>query len=124
MTTIHFEETEGFQKEFRSLMRKYRTLPNDLERLKNALRDSPLGDGNHFHILTIRGEITIVKTRLSCQALRHSSLRVIYAYHASTITIFFIELFFKGEKEAEDKHRIEEFLKSLSSERPVRKDEE
>lgn len=111
MMTILFEETEGFQKEFRRLARKYRTLPVDLERLKDALRDSPLGEGKHFHVLTIRGEFTIIKTRLACQTLRHSSLRVIYAYRASTITIFFIELYYKGEKESEDQHRIDEFLK-------------
>jgi len=113
--TIRFEETDGFCKEFKRLAKKYRSLERDMERLKSVLRDTPLGTGKHFNVLTVREDIRIVKARVACESLRGSSLRVIYAYQESMITIFFIELYYKGEKETEDQKRIEEFLRSCKS---------
>lgn len=109
---IHFEETDGFCKEFKRLAKKYHSLERDMERFKSVLSNTPLGTGKHFNMLTIREDMRIVKARLACESLRGSSLRVIYAYQESMITIFFIELYYKGEKEAEDQQRIEEFLRS------------
>jgi len=109
---IRFKETDGFCKEFKRLAKKYRSLERDMERFKSVLRDTPLGTGKHFNILTAREDVRIVKARLACESLRGSSLRVIYAYQESTITIFFIELYYKGEQESEDQQRIDEFLQS------------
>lgn len=110
--TIRFEETDGFCKEFKRLAKKYRSLERDMERFKGVLQESPLGTGKHFNVLTVREGIRVVKARLACESLRGSSLRVIYAYHESLITIFFVELYYKGDKESEDQQRIEEFLRS------------
>ena len=55
----------------------------------------------------------VVKARLACHALKNRSLRVVYAYHENTITFMYIELYFKGVKENEDRKRIEGYLESL-----------
>lgn len=110
--TIHFEETDGFCKEFKRLAKKYHSLEQDMERFKGILQENPLGTGKHFNVLTVREGIRVVKARLACGSLRGSSLRVIYAYHESLITIFFIELYYKGDRESGDQKRIEEFLRS------------
>lgn len=111
--TIHFEETPEFQKEFKRLARKYPSLPKDVALLKaRVLLKFPKGFGNRMPILRQEEGIFIIKVRLPCESLHGSFLRVIYAYHAPRITIFFIELYYKGEKETEDQRRIEEFLKS------------
>lgn len=118
MTTIRFEDTPRFQKEFKRLAKKYRSLDKDLELLKRLLATFPKGFGNQMPILRQEDDIFIIKARLACESLRGSFLRVIYAYHESLITIFFIELYYKGEKEAEDQRRIEEFLRSYRRDSP------
>ncbi len=47
-----------------------------------------------------------------CRALRDCSLRVVYAYFEQNQQIEFIEIYFKGEKESEDRERIKEYLKN------------
>lgn len=41
-----------------------------------------------------------------------SGIRVIYAYHIAASKVDFIEIYFKGEKENEDRERIKEYLKN------------
>jgi len=45
--------------------------------------------------------------------LKGSSLRIIYAYFEEDQQIEFIELYFKGDKENEDRNRIKNYLKSF-----------
>ncbi|NOY35535.1 MAG: hypothetical protein GXP44_01280 [bacterium] len=55
----------------------------------------------------------IVKAHLACRALRNNHLlRVIYSYFEREQRIEFIELYFKGDKENEDRERIKEYLKN------------
>lgn len=42
-----------------------------------------------------------------------SGIRIVYAYHALTYTVDFIEIYFKGESENEDRERIREYLASV-----------
>ncbi len=110
--TMNYKELPEFSKEFKKLAGKYRSLGKDLETFKKLLDSEPLGTGKHFAVLTVVGGIKIVKARLFCQSLRGSSLRIIYSYNGAEIEfIEFIELYFKGNKEAEDKDRIKEYLK-------------
>lgn len=112
--TMNYKELAEFSKEFKHLSKKYRSLDNDFALFKKLLDSEPLGTSKHFNVLTIVSEVKIVKARLFCQALRGSSLRIIYSYNGTEIEfIEFIELYFKGDKEAEDKERIKEYLKSL-----------
>ena len=36
-----------------------------------------------------------------------------YAYHQQLITFVYLEVYFKGDKENEDRERIEEYLKGI-----------
>lgn len=109
---IHFEETPEFQKEYKRLAKKYKSLCADFGFFKKRILEKfPKGFGNHMSILRQERDIFIIKARLACESLRGSFIRVIYAYCESTVTIFFIELYYKGDKESEDRRRIEEFLK-------------
>ena len=47
---------------------------------------------------------------MACRALRDRSLRTIYGYLEQEQRIDFIEIYFKGEKENEDRERIKEYL--------------
>jgi mRNA-degrading endonuclease RelE of RelBE toxin-antitoxin system len=110
---MKFEETRNFQKDFKRLEKKYRSLSDDLSVFRNIISIIPLGNSKHFNILNQTGDSYIVKARLFCRYLKGSSLRIIYSYIKSDNSICFIELYFKGDRENENKNRIEEYLKSL-----------
>lgn len=113
MTTIHFEPWGPFEKEFERLKRKFRTLSEDLGRLKNVIALDPAGPSQHRTVLHRSENTCIVKGHLFCKALRRDSLRIIYAYHENRVTIVWIEVYHKADKENEDRARIAEYLRSL-----------
>lgn len=108
----HFNATLEFRKEFKRLFKKYKTLDDDIEKFKEILLSSPTGIGNNFTIISFSPSIKIVKARMACRTLRNRSLRIIYAYFVQEQRIEFIELYFKGDEENEDRERIKEYLKN------------
>ncbi|HEY4520296.1 MAG TPA: hypothetical protein VJJ72_00620 [Candidatus Paceibacterota bacterium] len=115
---MNFSETAEFQKNFKRLGKKYRSLPDDLLEFKKVVAELPLGGGKHFVILHNQGGIKVVKARFFCRYLKGSSLRVIYAYLEKDAAIDFIEIYFKGEQTGENKLLIKNYLKKLN-ERPL-----
>ena len=113
----HFNQQPEFEKEFKRLAKKYRSLPQDLKDLEEVLETLPTGIGKNFSILHYSEKVKIVKTRLACKSLHDRSVRIIYAYHNNTITFVYIEIYYKGDKENEDKERIEEYLKTIAKAR-------
>ncbi len=107
-----FSELPEFEKELKKLSKKYPTLVSDIEDIKPILIANPTGIGKNFTIIKIYQEVKIVKVRVHCEALRARSVRLIYAYHQDTIEFMYIELYFKGDKENENRERIEEYLKN------------
>lgn len=110
---MNFEETKHFQKDYRKLKKKYRSLADDLYVFKNIISVMPLGNSKHFTILHHTGDIYIIKSRLFCRYLKGSLLSIVYSYFREEKIICFLELYFKGDRESEDKERIEEYLRSL-----------
>ena len=108
-----FDQSPEFEHELKKLVKKYPSLPQDIKNLEDILVCSPTGRGNNFTIVHSSLSIKIVKTRLACKSLRDRSVRIVYAYHESTITFIYLEIYFKGDKENEDRARIEEYLKNL-----------
>ncbi len=107
---MNFKQTPEFSKEFKRFSKKYPSLPEDLEEFKKIISTIPLGNTKHFNVLTKNGEYVVLKARLFCRYLKGSSLRIIYSFHQTSKTIEFIELYFKGEKENEDRQRKKEYL--------------
>ncbi|MDP2676203.1 MAG: hypothetical protein Q8O83_00765 [bacterium] len=108
----HFDALAEFEKEFKRLSKKYRTLDDDLEKFKKILITTPTGIGKNFVIIHSTETIKVVKARMACRALRDRSLRVIYAYFEQNQKIDFIEIYSKGEKENEERERIKGYLKN------------
>jgi|SRR3989344_5577646 len=109
----HFNQLPEFEKEFLKLSRKYPSLPSDLKKLETLISLHPVGLGTNFVTIHHSLEVKIVKTRLACKSLRDRSMRIIYAYHESTTTFVHIEIYFKGNKENEDRERIKAYLKNI-----------
>jgi len=110
---ISYERLTIFDKEFKRLYKKYRSLDKDLAILKATLELFPAGQSNNSEIIHDGGSVKIIKTRLFCRYLKGSTLRLTYAYHPTENKICFIEIYFKGDKENEDRERIKDYLKEL-----------
>jgi mRNA-degrading endonuclease RelE of RelBE toxin-antitoxin system len=120
MPTITYKQTEDFGRDLRQLLKKLPTLKEDLEIAKMfAIELFHLQNINKQAIFPIPNfcteELKICKLKkFACKALKgrgvKSGIRVIYAYYVETKTVDFIEIYFKGEAENEDKERIKEYL--------------
>jgi len=108
----HFDALPEFEKEFKRLSKKYKTLGDDLEKFKEILITTSTGIGKNFVIVYSSQTVKIVKARMARRALRDRSLRIIYSYFEQEQRIEFIELYFKGDKENEDRERIKKYLQN------------
>ena len=109
----HFNQLREFEKEFSKLSNKYKSLPEDLKKFERFIFENPTGLGKNFVIMHDSEKAKIVKARMVCKYLKNRSMRIIYAYHQQLITFVYLEVYFKGDKENEDRERIEEYLKSI-----------
>jgi len=112
MSGMKFEELDAFQKDLRRLLKKFRTLESDLDVVRQDLADEP---GEHppfsYRIEGLGITTCIIKVKkIACRALKgrgvNSGLRLIYAWFEQEQRIVFVELYYKGEKELEDRERI------------------
>lgn len=110
-----FNQLPEFEKEFSKLSRKYPSLAEDLKKVEKLIEMNPTGVGKNFTVIFCSDAVKLIKTRLACKSLRDRSMRMIYAYHNDTVTFVYIELYFKGDKENEDRERIKEYLKNLKN---------
>src|SRR3989338_2613304 len=106
MNMSKFFELPEFEKELKRLSKKYPTLVSDIEDIKPILLTNPTGIGKNFTIINYSEEVKIVKVRIHCESLRARKMRLIYAYHKDKIEFMYIELYFKGDKDNEDRDRI------------------
>ncbi|NLO02053.1 MAG: hypothetical protein GX126_07020 [Bacteroidales bacterium] len=112
-----FDELTEFKKDLKSLLKKYRTLNEDLDVVKKVLEIMP--DERppfSFRIDKLGLETCIIKVKkLACKALKgrgvNSGLRLIYAHFPDEQKIIFIELYHKNDKENEDRNRISDNFK-------------
>jgi hypothetical protein len=117
MNKIEFDELSEFKKDLKLLLKKYRTLKEDLEVVKLDLNDEPGGSPPFsFRIDHLGLETCIIKIKkIACKALKgrgvNSGLRLVYAYFPDEQKITFIELYHKNDKENEDRKRITENFK-------------
>lgn len=112
MSKIQFETLNEFRKDLKHLLKKYRTLNDDLEVVMKDLNDEPEESPPFsFRINNLGIETCIIKVKkIACKALKgrgvNSGFRLIYAYFQEDKKIIFIELYHKNDKENEDKQRI------------------
>ncbi|PGH39211.1 MAG: hypothetical protein CRN43_10450 [Candidatus Nephrothrix sp. EaCA] len=114
---MDFDELDEFTKDLKHLLKKYRTLHDDLSTVKIILRKHP--DERppfSFRIDNSGLETCVIKVKkIACKALKgrgvNSGLRLIYAYFAEEQKITFIELYHKNDKENEDRKRIRDNFK-------------
>jgi hypothetical protein len=107
-----FDELTEFKRDLKSLLKKYRTLNDDLDVVKRVLEFSAAERPPFsFRIDNLGIETCIIKVKkIACKALKgrgvNSGLRLIYAHFPEEQKIIFIELYHKSDKENEDIKRI------------------
>ncbi len=114
---MKFYHLPEFDKDLKSLSKRFRTLNDDLEVVKTILDKRP--DERppfSFRIDNLGLETCIIKIKkIACKALKrkgvNSGLRLIYAHFPDESKITFIELYHKNDKENEDKKRITDNFK-------------
>jgi len=107
-----FEELTEFQKDLKILLKKFRSLRDDLIVVKQVLNTSP--DARppfSFRIDNLTLETCVIKVKkIACKSLKgrgvNSGLRLIYAYFKDQEKIIFVELYHKNDKDNEDRQRI------------------
>jgi len=112
-----FYELTEFKKDLKNLLKKYRSLHDDLDVVKRVLEVIP--DERppfSFRIDNLGLETCIIKVnKIACKALKgrgvNSGLRLVYAHFPEERKIIFIELYHKNDKENEDKKRITDNFK-------------
>lgn len=112
-----FDELAEFKKDLKDLLKKYRTLNEDLDVIKRVLEVTP--DERppfSFRIDNLGLETCIIKVKkIACKALKgrgvNSGLRLIYAFFLDEQKITFIELYHKNDEENEDRKRITDNFK-------------
>jgi mRNA-degrading endonuclease RelE of RelBE toxin-antitoxin system len=117
---IKYISTTSFEKDLKRLLKKFRTLKEDLKvAKKNAIELYHIQKIDNGSVEPISGfcndKILICKIRkFACKALKgrgnKSGIRVIYAYYINEKLVEFIEIYFKGEKINEDQERMKKYL--------------
>lgn len=109
---MEFNHLIEFEKDLKLLLKKYRSLNEDLTEIKTILKKKP--DERppfSYRIDNLGIETCIIKVKkIACKSLKgrgvNSGLRLIYAYFPDEYKIIFIELYHKNDKEMEDRLRI------------------
>jgi hypothetical protein len=112
-----------FERDLKALTKRFRTLPDDLHLLIDTeLRLYHELETDNGGIIEVTGtkptEARIFKVRkFACRSLRgkgvRSGLRLIYAYFKLEGRIELVEIYFKGDKENEDRERLRKHYSAL-----------
>jgi mRNA-degrading endonuclease RelE of RelBE toxin-antitoxin system len=134
ISKINYNETQEFKKDFKWLLKKYKSLKKDFELVKKSTIDI-------YHLLKINNH-SIVKyegkgfcgckfqifkiKKFACRYLKgrgnNSGFRVVYAFYPDTLIVEFLEIYFKADKVNANENRIKSYIKKVSkSELMIRK---
>ena len=109
---MEFDTLPEFEKDLKQLLKRYRTLKEDLSEIKTILKKKPNERPPFsFQIADLGLKTCIIKVKkLACKAIKgrgvNSGLRLIYAWFEIEQKITFVELYHKSDKEIEDRVRI------------------
>jgi len=125
MKKIEYRRHDKFEKQLKKLIKKYRTLEEDLEIAKKFAIEA-------FHISKINNEavwlvpkfdkkiVQIYKLKkFSCKALKgkgnRSGIRIIYAFYPEKFEVEFLEIYFKERDDSDmDYEFVTEYLLKIT----------
>ena len=126
-TKINYTAIPEFEKDFKRLGKKFKTIEKDFELMKRMLLEPhfisgvPVPPKALVDIEGFCGENYKSKKvrRFTCASLKgkggNSGIRVVFVYEKNETEhkITFIEIYYKGDKELEDRERLANYLKKF-----------
>ena len=119
---MNYESTPEFNKDLKKLLKKFRTLEDDIEIAKtNAIELYHEREINNLSVFLVPGYgtegVKIFKLKkFSCRALKgkgvQGGIRIIYAFYPQKQLVEFIEMYYKADQTNESQQRIKDYLKS------------
>ena len=119
-----FEEIvylKEFETDLKKLKKKWKTLPDDLhtfvKRQLNLFHKHNIDNHSVLRISNLGIDYPKIykAKKFACRSLKgkgaNTGIRVIYAYFEDKDQIEFIEIYYKGDKENEDRERINRYYK-------------
>ena len=110
--SIKFDRLEEFEKDVKTLLKRYRSIEEDLSIIEAVLRIRPdEAPPFSYRMDNLKLETCVIKVKkIACKSLKGkgvmSGLRLIYAYFELEERIVYVELFHKNDKPNEDRERI------------------
>ena len=122
---MKYRETKEFQKDLKKLEKKFRTLRDDLKVAQKSAIElfhvHNIDNRSIFKITDVGSNEDIsfyVLKKFACKSIKgkgaRSGIRITYAYIPKENMVVYIEIYFKGKKEIEDKERIIRFRESIN----------
>ena len=109
------ERAEEFKRDLKKLLKRYRTLEEDIDTLINAslyaFHKLDIDTGGIFRLQGLGFEEPAVYKvkKFACRSLKgkgnQTGLRLIYSYLSEADRVVLIELYYKGDKDNEDRSR-------------------
>lgn len=119
----NFINLSAFDKDFKRLEKRYRTLPEDFSLLKRVLDSIYQGLMENTNVFVPienfcgKNYTSNKVKKFTCKALKgkgsQSGIRIIFVYEKEKQQITFIEIYYKGDKKNEDKERLKNFIFSI-----------
>jgi mRNA-degrading endonuclease RelE of RelBE toxin-antitoxin system len=114
---MKFEYLKEYLKELKTLSKKYKSLPEDMDVVKKILATFPNARPPFsFELDSLRIKECLIKVKkIACKSLKgkgvNTGLHLIYAYFANEQRIVFVEIYHKSDKPNEDRDRIRMYFK-------------
>ncbi|HPT08607.1 MAG TPA: hypothetical protein PLE28_02850 [bacterium] len=117
---IKYSRASEFEKDLKKLTKRFRSLPEDLLVIEKAVielyHEKGIDNQSTFQIpgfFSEKNNFWKIK-KFACKSLKgsgiKSGIRVIYRLQELEKKVLFLEIYFKGDKENEDKNRIKKYL--------------
>ncbi len=120
---INYKSLPEFEKDFKSLLKRYRTLEDDFEIFKKYTIETFYNQGvptsAFVPIQGFCGEkyVSNKVRKFACRSLpgrgNQSGIRIIFIWQEESLTVTFVEMYFKGDKAEEDRERLKSILNKL-----------
>ena len=124
---INYKTLPEFDKDFKALLKRYRTLESDFETFKKYTietfyeKNTPTTAFVPVEGFCGENYVSNKVRKFACKSLpgrgSQSGIRIIFVWQETLRLVTFIEIYFKGDKSEEDRERLGNFVKTCSVEK-------
>lgn len=120
---IKYRETKIYQRKYKKLVKKYKSLPDDLQTVKEAAIELfhiyHIDNRSVFQIQDVGSEsfVCYIVKKIACKAMKgkgvKSGLRLTYVYDVENSLVYLVEIYHKADQSVEDKDLLKEVVEYL-----------